>query len=205
MSSIPFLTAQPFEHVVNGVSCKFYPITFGTTFKLREPAKAILKALSGLMTNRREDVGRESVETTAPDGGRQTRVTVQPIAVDLARMRADQTQSLLADLVMTVMSDGNATMLALLIMDSMRDTYPPEKRKNQIELQRFVEETPATIVVEMLMGVAKANAKLFDPLKGWVATLNATLRDSLGSLVQAVQESVPQQQPPQEATTTASG
>lgn len=209
MSNLPFLTPQSFEQTVDGVVCKFYPVTIGTAFKLREPAKAILKALAGLLQNRREDIAREGVETSGPDGTRMVRTTVQAIAPELARVRHEQRTQLLENLVMSLMSDGNATMVAMLIMDSMREHYQPADKNNQLKVQQFVDTVTAPTMVEMLMGVAKANAKLFDPLKGWVGQIGTTLKDSIQGLAEIVQEHVPQPAQPQpqptETTTTGSG
>lgn len=180
MNLTPFLTPSFVEHPVGEKVCKFYPISTKVLFQLRGLAKPIAKGIASLLTSQQNDIGRESVEVQAPDGGRQLRTTIQPISDSLAKTRFDQRASTLDQLIDQLMSEGASSMLALLVVDSMRDDFP--RNPSPADLSKFVAEMPAERMIEMLVGVSKANRKLFDPLKERVTEISATLKGAVARL-----------------------
>lgn len=191
MNLSPFLNPSFVEHEVGGRVCKFYPISVRVLFQMRGLAKPIAQAVSTLLTSRGDDIGRESVEVQAPDGGRQLRTTIQPIQEGLAKTRFDQRNATLTSLIDQLMSDGAADMIATLIMDSMRDDFP--RSTSTQDRAKFVAEIPAEAAAEMLTGVAKANKKLFDPLRVRVAEMAATLKAAVSRV--AEENGLRQEQP----------
>lgn len=178
----PFLEAPAVEHEVAGASHKFFPVTTRVLFQLRGLAKPLARALSSLLTSRQQDVATESVDVTSTEG-RQLRTTIQAIDEKLARARQEQRDRALTEIIDQVMADSSASMIALLVMDSMRDAFP--KPHTPAMQQQFVDQISGQTLVEMLVGVGKANKKLFDPLKDRVAEAAATLRASVRNLAAA--------------------
>lgn len=185
----PFLSPIPVDYEVDGKTYQFYPISTKVLFQLRGLAKPLARALGVLLTSSQNDYGKETVEVKAPDDGYQIRTSIQPITSDLAKARHEQRQMALDQLVDGLMSEGSSTMLALMVMDSMRDTFA--RTPTPAQLAAFVNETPATVLVEMLMGVAAANKKLFDPLKARVTEMTATLRSTIAKTQPEEQPSTP--------------
>jgi hypothetical protein len=181
MNLTPFLNPSFVEHPVGAEAYKFYPVSLRVLFQLRGLAKPIAQAISTLLTSRSDDIGRESVEVKAPDGGTQLRTTIQPIQDSLAKTRFDQRASTLNALIDQLMSEGAANMIATLIMDSMRDLFP-NRTPSAADCAKFVAEVPAERTMEMLAGVAKANKKLFDPLKVRVVEAATTLRAAVANI-----------------------
>ena len=193
----PFLSPQPVEHIIDGQTYKFWPVSTKMLFQLRTLAKPVAKAIGTLLTSTQNDFGKETVEVRAPDDGYQIRTTLQPIPADLAKTRHEQRTAALDGLVEGLMNEASSLALALLVMDSMRDQYP-RSEVTPAGAQKFIAETPATAMVEMLAGVGAANKKLFDPLKARVTELTATLRGQLDA-----QPSKPSEEQP--TATTSSG
>lgn len=176
----PFLSAQPIEREVDGQVLKFYPISTRMLFRIQSLAKPIARAIGTLLSPKQNDYGKETVETKSPEDAYQIRTTLQPISADLARERHGQTLSALDNLVDGLMSESTSVTCALLVMDSLRDTF----QRNEITpqgAQSFLADTPATTLMELLAGVAAANKKLFDPLKARVADITATLKGQLAA------------------------
>lgn len=181
MNLAPFLTPTFVEHPVGDKVCKFYPVSTRVLFQLRGLAKPIAKGIAALLTSSQNDFGRESVEVQGKDGDRQLRTTLQPIAEGLAKVRFEQRASTLDQLVDQLMSDASSTMIASMIVDSMREDFP-SRTPTVADLTKFVAEVPAEKTLEMLMGVAKANRKLFDPLKERVTEMSVALKGAVQRL-----------------------
>lgn len=175
--NLPFLAYPPIEHPVNGVVCKFYPVSSRIVFSLRGVAKPVMKAITSLFVQNGNDIALDSNEIQTAEGQFQKRINQGAISTDLARLRFDQRQASLESLIEGLMADPSANLIADLVMSSMRETYIPKKSP-----QAFLDETPAPVLMEMLVGVAKANEKLFDPLKQRVASISAILNAKLAQL-----------------------
>jgi len=189
---LPFTTPEPVEHEIDGQSHKFWPISVGTLFKLRGLAKPLAKALAALLSNSQNDIGSEVVKS-----GEHQKVSTQPITSDLAKLRFEQRQGAIEQLMEGVFNDGSAKVLAELVIDSMREDFPDRKT----DTQSFLRDIPAPVFMEMLAGVAKANKKLFDPLRQKAEEVGLVIRGSFGS--------PPPNEPPKESQqtepTTSSG
>lgn len=174
--SLPFLAQEPTVHSVGGTEQKFWPLSLRMTFRLRGIAKPIAKAVAAfLSTASRDDTGSEH-STVRSTGGEQTHITVTAISPDLAKVRFEQRQSSIESFMEGVLSEPAMAVLADMIMDSMREAYPNRKSG---DIDEFCKTVPAPIAMEMLAGVAKANAKLFDPLKDLAAQAKAAVQANL--------------------------
>lgn len=194
--STPFVTPEPVEHEVAGQNRKFWPMSVNTIFKLQGLATPISKALAAFLTNSQNDTGQEQSKVESAEGNRQERLTIQPITSELARVRFQQRQEAIELLTGGILNERTAKVLAEVVMNSMREDFPKGS-----SVADFLEQTTAPVFMEMLSGVAKANKKLFDPLKVKADEIKATIRAGLGNLQPATQPAAPSS----EAATTQSG
>lgn len=169
--ALPFLAFPPIEHTVNGTVCKFYPLNGTASFAIRNLAKPVLKAVFALFSQNPNDSSLESSEIISGENS-QKRTSQAAIASDLAKLRFNQKQDSLETLIEGLLCEPSAKVIATCIMACMKDDYP----KGTKTPDQFLEETPLPVIVEMLTGVAKANAKVFDPFKAAVENLVTTIK-----------------------------
>lgn len=186
MSTSLFPAPQPSEHEINGQTFKFWPISVGAMFRLRGLAKPVAKAVAAFLTNSQNDTASEVVQS-----GEHRKVSTQAIATDLAKLRYEQRQAAIEQLTEGIFSDPAAKTLAELCIDSMRETFD----KKVTRPEAFLESVSAPDFVEMLAGVAKANAKLFDPLKKKAEEITSALRGN-------APPSTPPNEPPADSSTS---
>lgn len=140
---------------------RFYAVSAGMLFKLRTLAKPVAAALTTLLTRNGSDEG--SVHRQV-GGDKET--VVEAIRPDLAALRAKQKQEAVEGLIEAVMAEGNLAVLGEIVIDSMREKFLPDDRKNHPPAKEFINAVPAPIFTQMLIGVAKANKDTFGPLAG---------------------------------------
>jgi hypothetical protein len=190
---LPFLAPRFEEHPVQGTLQKFYPISTRMLFQMRSAAKPVARAIATLFGDTKNDIGTEHVQSD-----QHQRTTITAATAEVSKMRYEQRQAAIEQLIEGLMGESSSHLLVSLIADSMRELFP--KELGQQDREEFLKTVPADNLIEMLQGVGKVNRKLFDPLKERVAnvstTLKAVLADRFGSTPSA----------PSEATaTTGSG
>lgn len=167
---LSFVSPPGVDSPVQGTTQKFYPISVSMAFKLRVAAKDIAKALSNLFADRRGD--SETVETSNPTDKKTTdgktvlferTIISRASTPGTAEFRDRQREKAIHDLISTVTEPENAKVVAMVIIDSMRDVFPDPKEAPPPE--EFLAQ-PGTLAAlpEMLIGVAKANKGVLDPL-----------------------------------------
>lgn len=170
--NLPFLSPRFEDHEVQGTLQKFYPISTRMLFQMRSAAKPIARAIAVLFGDTKNDVGSERVESE-----QHQRVTITAATAEVSKMRHDQRQAAIEMLIEGLMGEGSSHLLVALVADSMRESFP--KELSVADREEFLKTVPADTLMEILQGVAKANKKLFDPLKERVANVSSTLKTAL--------------------------
>jgi hypothetical protein len=149
------------SHEVQGETHKFYILRTSTALKLKSLAKPIGRLLSVVFEKKDKDGGLE--ETYQTRNGEETKhVTIHPIAPETLRYRGDRLDKAMTDLIALATDDKNTDMLVMLITDSMRDDF---EKGEDISPSEFLDTFTIDQVKDMLIGVAKANAKVFGPFQ----------------------------------------
>lgn len=188
-----FTSPEPIEHEVSGQIVKFWPISVGLVFRLRGLAKPLARSVAALFTNADNDTSVEEISQ-----GTHRKISKSAISSELAKLRFEQRQVAVEQLTEGLLNDASAKVLAEVCIDSMREAFI----KKETPVEKFLAEIPAPAFMEMLSGVAKANKKLFDPLKKAVEGMASTILQSARPGNPA--ETQPEESPSIE-TTTASG
>jgi hypothetical protein len=200
MVTLPFLSRPIIEHIVQGEVLKFRPASTGALRRLRSVGKPIIKAIGVLFSDRKQDVGQESVTSRNPSGEEQTRVRIDPMQADLLQMRSAQRDAALEGLIDGLLGTEAAMVLADLLWDALPDTLPASTPKG--EREAYINQLPAESLLELVNGLFKANEKVLGPLKDRAGSMGSALKMVLGK-----QESPdePDEPPSQETQTMTSG
>lgn len=176
---LSFLTPQYVEHSVQGETYKFYPISVGLAFQLREIGKPLAKAIAAIFEKTDNDTStREMTGPNDEGNGFFRQVEASAISPELARERHTQRVSAIEALVDSLTCEKNLEIVGTIIMDSLREVFPPSNKDNP-PVKEFMNSTPLPAIPDLIIGVAKANKGVLGPLT-----------DRLGSLVEAVSEKV---------------
>jgi hypothetical protein len=183
------------KHTVAGKELMFYKVSLLKMIDLRDVYKKIGKLLSTLFTSVSNDTG--SIFRKFNDGGE---TVVQPINVDLARFRLESQGTAIVDLIDVLSDRKNMESLGALIMDSLRDEFPRGDGNNPPPTE-FMAVLDAPEIVDMVIGVAKANKGLFGPLGVQVERVFAVIKAKVDL---AVQPPTPPPTPGAASSTTSS-
>lgn len=175
-----FLTrSKPIPHKVNGEELKFYPASVGCLFELKDMAQAIGKLVAAVFADTRNDAGSED-----STDGEFRRVASLPVTLEVAKYRVESRGQAYADLLEATVKPETRKALGTLFMDSIRDEFKDDCDKPPaIE---FVGALSAEGIVDMCIGVFKANKDLFGPLAGKIEKLvggTNTLLDRMAAKV----------------------
>jgi hypothetical protein len=160
---------------------EFFSLSFPTLFAMKSAVGPIAKVLSNLFRGARQDVGRFQEDSKDPKTGGPVRVVQeQPISVEMAKLRYEQSQKTMTEAVEAIFADQNRLLIGRILMDSLRSSQPRRPSVEQIE--NFLADLDLGMVVELIQGVVKANAEVFGPLgSGWAAKAEALLRAQASS------------------------
>lgn len=202
-NNLSFLHPQTTEHMVNGQTAYFLPISVGLAFEFRDIGKPLAKALGTLFTKTDQDYGTLN-RTISPskdaDDGMQEMI-IDPITVPMAEFRHKQRSEAIEELIAALTADNNKKLLGKLLLTSLGNPPKPQREGSNEpvvlwEPDELIDALPAPVLVEMLIGVAKANKGVFGPLADRVGSL-ATL--TLSTLEQknkdAAKEPTPEPEP----------
>lgn len=131
----------------------FYPVSLDKLFELRAIAQPLAQALMTLMSENHNDSGvaRGSDETGQPFE------QITPPTPELAEARFRQQARAIQDLTVALTSKDNLEIVAGIIMDSLRDVFDPEDKKNWPPASEFISKVPAPVFPAMVKGLVKAN------------------------------------------------
>lgn len=167
------------EHEVNGHKLRFYPNRIGLLTELAEISKPIAHALATLFGDERGDA--TSISESYKDKPRKDlktgietaesvvdKITVEAVTAEVANHRRGERNQAIDELLDGLTNERNRILFGRLLMDSLRDDFPYKKDRPPPEVEEFLfgdnEEytgLDAPILVEMVTGWLKANAKVF--------------------------------------------
>ena len=153
------------EHNVGDKSHNFYQTSAWMALRLKSLGASVAKLLGLIFSN---DKDNTIVYRQAENFSETINEAINPA---LADTRFKQKENAAESVIEALMSDKNAFVVADLIMDSMRDDFS-RVTKERPSPGEFLQETPLPALVDMLMGVAKANKDALGPLKSLLSDLN---------------------------------
>jgi len=167
------------EHEVNGHKLRFYPNRIGLLTELAEISKPIAHALGTLFGDGRGD--STSISETFTDKPKKDlktgfeqaeskvdKITVQAVSPEVAEHRRKERNDAIDELLDGMTNARNRILIGKLLMDSLRDEFPYKKDRAAAEVEEFLDgdgenyeglDTP--MIVQMIVGWLKANAKVF--------------------------------------------
>lgn len=180
-----FLTPTFEAHEVGGDTYNFWPVSLRVLFKLRCVATPLAKSLSTLFSVRERDTITESHDWTDVETGERGSTTkLLPASTELSEALHKRRTAAIEELVIALTERSNLLIVGEIIMDSMREDFPRNPSKEQIAA--FVDDEGMNVptISALLVGVAKANKKVFGPLAD---TVSASLAKVVKEKVEAMQ------------------
>ena len=165
MAKLDFLTAPFVEHDVCGKPMRFYAISVSRIAEVRGALEPITAALVSIFATMRNDKDATTVQRSFPGaGGVSNEFTVESIKPELVSAKADKLAKDAGKIFAAMTDHRNIVMSAIIIMDSLRDEFPRDFK--EADAREFVSQPNVTlpVLVELLTGVARANAAVFGPL-----------------------------------------
>jgi hypothetical protein len=166
---------------VSDQQVEFWSCSFPVLFQLKSAVGPISKAVMSLFKGNRNDVSRFQEDTKNKDGTPSRVIQEMAITPEMAKVRAEQSNKAIQEALDGIFADQNRLLIGKVLMDSMRGVC---KRKPTVpEIEEFLADLDFGIIVEMLTGVAKANAEVFGPLvRTWLKQAASLLRERVSSV-----------------------
>jgi len=171
-------------HVVNGIEQKFWPVSVGQIFRLRALASDLAKNIAHLFA----DLSKDAKVITQGGQNKDYAVQNDPVSLDMAKYRDTQRSEAWGNIIEQVTAQETQAILAEIIMDSMREVFKDSKPT----ASEFAKQTPLPVMIEMVMGVAKANVDVFGPLGKRVTSVLSQLAGPGNTKQEEVPEVTPQ-------------
>lgn len=146
---------------INGAEWRFYPVSVARLFQLRDTIKSVCTAAAALFGKNSDDFSQQIEKITSGDGEIQ-RSQTGAIDPALAKLRGQEKRQAIADSIDALLGDQNKLMMGKLLADSLREDFT--RNPDDKEIMEFLDTLDLSQLVEMLMGFAEANAKVFGPL-----------------------------------------
>jgi len=166
----PCFTPTFITHRVGEEEIKFHPVSLGMMFRLKAIATPIAKAITTLFSKKDEDTTKRIVSLANGDSETQ----IGAVSPELATLRETQQVEAIGKLVETLTDPDTLKVLGEVVMDSMRDLFPPDKKREWPPVQEFCNSVPLPVFGQMLIGVCKANKDVLGPL-------GETVKSAMGS------------------------
>ena len=165
------------EHTVDGSTHQFYAVRGFNAMRLRGIVPHLTRALTVIFDDRSRDTGQGTrtsfTKTPGADGDMVEdfkEITIEGTKAEVLKLRAEQKEQALTQLVTTLMDAKHATLMAEIIMDCMRESFPENDRPTPDE---FLKTFDLIQIKDMVIGVAKANAKVFGNFSKAMASYSA--------------------------------
>ena len=171
------------EHTVGGTPHNFYVLRTSTALKVRSLGKPIGRLLAVIFEKKDKDA---TVKQTIDTESGINITDIQAVVVAVLKYRGQRMDSALTDLVALATAEANTELIATIIMCSMRDVFDP---KNTPSPKEFFAEVDVLQLKEMLMGVIKANSKVFGSFQQAMTSLSA---QAIAKVQEAVGEELPE-------------
>ena len=159
-----FITPKAISHEVGGSKHFFYPISIRRLARLKVLGGPVIKALTVFFAKDSDDVRKITTETEATKTEpSMAQCIIEDIKPELATLRAKQKATAIDELLDALTAEQNIALVGEMIVDSMRELFPPESKDNPqgLEVTTFFNVIQLR---EALTGVFKANAEVFGPL-----------------------------------------
>jgi hypothetical protein len=151
------------EHEVNGVTTKFYALSLQVMFDMRDVAKPLLKALTGLFggVGQENGVTKTRKDHRLADGtsGVEQVEELKGIDSKLAEVKLIDRDKSIHELIDAFADPKNRRVVAKALLDSMRVRPLDDKA-----VDAFLKDADAKVFVEIATGALKANAGVLGPL-----------------------------------------
>lgn len=183
-TKLTFLTPNSVSHKIGDKEYNFYPISVGLAFKLRAVAKPLTRALTALLGGSSNDTGSIQRKVANDKGGDDQEIVVEPISADLAKLRHEQRQTAVSELVDVLTAEANINIIGDIMVDSLRDIFPPGDKTNPSGAD-FMAQINLPDLPELLWGIAKANKGVFGPLVGKIEGLMSSVKSQIEKRVLA--------------------
>lgn len=178
---------------------RFYSLSMTTLFRLNKLARPLIKTISTFLGTRDKDQEVFSREMTEEGGMVVFENTVKAVDPSLAALRHAQMQDTVDALMDAIDDPQNRGVLALIVMDSMRERGFPS-RPSDADLNDFLSSVSGPVFGQMLLGVWAANKGLFGEQEGKALGL---IRRAVGGALGQDEDEVPAE--PEDSTTQPSG
>ncbi len=185
-----FMAPSCVTHKVECVDYKFFAINTELLFKLKEGAGDVFKALAVLFDDNRNDTGsiQRSTSSEEADGkAHANEIIAEPISEAVARMRYEQKQKAITDLLNTF-GDSNKVLFGEIIMASLLETFPPDADDNPPPLE-FIQTLPLNALPGLVMGVVKANKGVLGPLAEQIVPMFDAIQNQMKAKVTELEAS----------------
>mgnify|MGYP006274708185 CR=1 len=150
-------------HQVNGEDVRFYAISVGMMFRLKTIGRPLARSLAVLFGKNDRDQA-----TADRQVGEDREIVIEAISEGLAKIRHEQKTEAIEGLIDGLTKDNNVEVIGEIIMNSMRDVFPPNDKSNP-PAKEFMDSLPAPVLTALIVGVAKANKGVLGPLADQVA------------------------------------
>ncbi len=182
-----FLAPRFEKAKVGDKELKFFAVSTRTLFKLKTLAGPIAQSLVTIMSGKSQDVKRSSRDfhdPTTGDMGSET--TIDPISVNIIKIRDNQRAEAITQLVNAIADDENRYIIGELICDSLREEFTDRPVKEDV-IREFMDDEDMSLpaLVEIMGGVIAANKGAFGPLAGPLA---AKLKAAVGKALKEDEE-----------------
>lgn len=198
--SMIFGDSTSVTHKVGGKDWEFWPLSVSGMFQFRKLYGPLASAIAMLTESRERDtasVYREVGEPLrGPDGRpilingtkaiKDTETIVEAVSPELARIRAEQRQKAITGIADALTDPENLKAFAAIVIDSARlrenlgkDCPPADMLFTQISLDQLP---------DIIKGLAKANAGVFDPLTKALGPLFARVQGEVEKQLSANHE-----------------
>lgn len=157
-------TGSKIVHEVAGRKERFWVIKTSAALKLRPLAQPLGRILAHLTQKQDHDYAVQQKHHSSPraDGVETFSETImEPKPLDVIKFRAQQLREVVDEVVALIMAPENQQLAVDVIASSMREAFPD----GAPEAEEFFDEVDLGTLKEMLVGVAKANMKMFGPFQ----------------------------------------
>lgn len=169
------------EHTIKGKTFKFYPVSLRVLIELRDIATPLSKALAVLFSDNKSDYGTKELSGPADNGlGNDRQVIIEAIKPEVIELREKHKREAIETLVTAITAPATLGAIGKLIMDSLRELFPPGNKDNPAPIE-FMGEIKADALYGFLFGVAKANKGMFGPLADQAGKAWAKVKEKMGN------------------------
>lgn len=174
MARTTFATPAAVEVDINGEVKRFHPISSRLAFELRIVALPLARALTVLFGGGRGESG--TIDRRKADG--ETEFIAEAITPELFASKANARAAAASEVVDALTSPEAQSVLARVIINSMKDDFPRGAKDNPTP-EQFLEEVDLPLLAPMLRGVFEANKAVLGPLAGKIEQMGLAVGRSI--------------------------